>query len=126
MCKTRSSIFRLSMIALISSLIVLSPTNLLGQKSGKGRYAGRRVVLTKDAKKNGYTTKLDGTEIYFEANDVEDPTTEELLEGMKRLVFRCREDDPLTDLPLLFTKGRSKRFKVKCSILIEVRVHIIE
>lgn len=62
----------------------------------------------------------------LKANDVEDLTTEELLEGMKRLVFRCREDDPLTDLPLLFIKGRSKRFKVKCSILIEVRVHIIE
>lgn len=126
MSKAKREVCRLLVIALIASLVALFPASAPGQKSGKGRYAGRRVPLQKDARKNGYTTKAEGMEIFFEANDVEDPTTEELLEGMKRLLFRCRPDDPLNDEPLLFTKGRSKRFKVKCSILIEPTVHIIE
>lgn len=122
MCK--SNVCLSLMIALVLSLIIFSPVDSLAQKSGKGRYAGRRAALKKDARKNGYTITTQGTEIYFEANDVEDPTTEELLEGLKKLLFRCRQDDPLIEQPLTFARGRSQRMKVQCLILIQPQILI--
>lgn len=122
MCKSNKSVCVSLIIALGLSLIVFSPVDSLGQKLGKGRY--RRVSLKKDARKNGYTTTLQGTEIYFEANDVEDPTTEELLEGLKKLVFRCRQDDLLNEASLAFSRGRSRRLKVQCLILLQPQILI--
>jgi len=114
------------MIALGLALLVFCPVDSLGQKSGKGRYAGRRASLTKDARKNGYTTTMEGTVIHFEANGVEDPTTEELLEGMRKLLFRCRQDDPLSERRLRFSGGRSERLKIQCLILITPQILITD
>jgi len=111
-------------IALGLSLTIFFPIDSSGQKPGKGRYAGRRVSLSKDARKDGYTTTTQGTQIYLEANDVKDPTTEELLEGLKKLLFRCRQDDPLIERPLTFSRGRSQRVRVQCLILIQPQILI--
>lgn len=126
MCKSNQSVCVALIFSLALSLIIFSPVESPGQKPGKGRYAGRRVSLKKDARKNGYTTTTVGTEIYFEANDVEDPTTEELLEGVKKLLFRCRQDEPLLERGLRFSRGRSERLKVQCLILITPQILITD
>ena len=126
MCESNRNVCVSFLIALGLSLTIFSPVDSSGQKLGKGRYAGRRASLKRDARKNGYTTTMEGTVIYFEANDVEDPTTEELLEDMKKLVFRCRPGDPLSERRLRFSRGRSERLKVQCLFLIKPEVLIAD
>lgn len=125
MRKTKTKVCCCLMIALLTSLVVVWPTTVAGQKEKKGRSAGRRVALKKDARKNGYTTKLEGTETYLEANDVEDPTTEELIEGLMRLRYRCGSADQFYEESLMFSKGRSPRLKLQCGPT-EVAVDINE
>jgi hypothetical protein len=106
----------------VSLVTGLSVTDSFGQKSGKERY--RKVSLKKDARKNGYATTTSYGVIYFEAKEVEDPLEKKLLEGLKLLEYRCRQDDLPTTLSLTFSAGNSRRARVPCLILIKPTILI--
>lgn len=117
---------RVSMMIIlgVSFAIAFSATDLFAQKGGKGRY--RKVSLKKDARQNGYSTTILKGEIYFDAKKVEDPLEKKLLEGLKEVEFRCKQNDPLIRLPISFANGNSLRIKVSCVILIEPQILLLD
>jgi hypothetical protein len=108
----------------ISFVAAFSAIDSYAQKSGKGRY--RKVSLNKDARKNGYKITVEAAVNYFEAVEVEDPLTKKLLETLKKLEYRCRQDEPLTTISLTFSRGNSRRVRVPCVILIQPKIIIKE
>lgn len=76
----------------------------------------RRVALIRNARKNGYTTRQERNAIYFQANDVEDPVTKKLVEGVKVLEYRCQANKPRLEMYLPMEFGRSKGVKVNCTV----------
>lgn len=112
----------LTIVFAVSFIVAFSATDLFAQKGGKGRY--RKVSLKKDARKNGYKITLEGNVTYFEAKQVEDPLTKKLIEALKELEYRCREDEPLTRIPLTFTAGNSSRVRISCSLPFEPKILI--
>lgn len=82
------------------------------------------IVLTKDARSNGYKVIVEDGNTYFEANNVVDPESKKLIEQLHRLSYRCNPNDQVILTPLTFTKGKSNRIKTDC-ILVFIQPKII-
>lgn len=85
----------------------------------------RVVDLVRNARKNGYTTTQNGNETNFRANGVEDPLTDKLLEGIRRLRYRCQAGQQPIELDLTFSRGLSNRRAVSCALMIEPQILLI-
>ncbi len=85
----------------------------------------RPVNLVRNGRKNGYTTTQNGNITNFEANDVEDPLSKKLLEGLNRLRYRCQAGQDPIEVDLTFARGRSNRRAVSCMIMVEPQILLL-
>jgi energy-coupling factor transporter ATP-binding protein EcfA2 len=86
----------------------------------------RKIMLVKNARKNGYTTTQEGNTIYFQADNVEDPLTKKLIEGLKEFEYRCQSNQSPTRLNLSFSNGRSNRIKIACNVPLEPQIILLD
>ena len=120
------------LLIVISLIIAFSAVDSFGQKNSKAdkskeivKKEQHKLLLKKNARKNGYKITVEGNITYFEAVKVEDPATKKLLEGLKELGYRCRKDEPLTTTLLTFSAGNSQRVRVSCPVLIEPQIILL-
>jgi ABC-type nitrate/sulfonate/bicarbonate transport system ATPase subunit len=102
-------------------LLVLISFSAYSQKTGEKRDK-RYVVLAKDARTNGYKITEENNEIFLDAVDVADPKTKKLIEGVRRLLYRCSQNGPEIPVPVTFSNGRVNRVKIGCTILYEPKI----
>ncbi|MEZ5429196.1 MAG: hypothetical protein R2747_23315 [Pyrinomonadaceae bacterium] len=95
-------------------------------RDGRNGSGSPAVPLGKDARKNGYKITVEGSAVYLEAKNVEDPRTKKLLEALKLLEYRCQQDESPTRSSLTFSAGNSARVAVACAILIEPKILLME
>lgn len=108
----------------ISALLLLLITGFgasesFAQKKDKQEKRGTKITLEKNARKNGYKIWEKGGEFYFEANDVTDPFTKKLLEGLYELVYRCASENVLNRKKIELSRGNSKRLLIACAVISE-------
>ncbi len=96
-----------------------------GVVANRGPENTRKVVLTRNARKNGYTTTKAGDAFSFQAGEVDDPLTKKLLEGAKELEYRCKTSEPPAKIGLQFSRGISNRITVTCLVLTEPQILIL-
>lgn len=112
--------FLVHLVFLILIFFFFSANNAKAQRTGNSNHI--TVLLTKDARANGYKIIEQNGEIFFEAVKVTDPKKKKLIEGLQQLQYRCSQNGPQVPVPLTFKRGKSERVKIACLILIEPKI----
>ncbi len=115
MFKIKKIYVSLVMILAVGLIIGLSATDSFGQKANRNFSPNFKLKLK--AKKNGYKIRLSGQAIYAQANNVVDPFDGKLLEGMRRILYRCLPDSEYIILEeVQFIAGNSAEFELQCDL----------
>ncbi|MDX2047737.1 MAG: hypothetical protein SFU87_13185 [Chitinophagaceae bacterium] len=97
-------------------------TDSFAQK--KGKKSEKHIFLKKDARTNGFTITVQNGETFFEAVNVTDPKTKKLIEGLRRLLYRCSENGPEVPVQVTFSNGNSNRVVIGCIDLFSVEISV--
>ncbi|MDX2047736.1 MAG: hypothetical protein SFU87_13180 [Chitinophagaceae bacterium] len=108
----------------ICSLTFFSVTDSFAQK--KGKKSEKHIFLKKDARTNGFTITVQNGEIFFEAVNVTDPKTKKLIEGLRRLLYRCSQNGPEIPVQVTFSNGNSNRALIGCTVLYEPKILLLD
>ena len=86
----------------------LTATDSFGQ-SRDGEERGKRIELTKNARKNGYKIRLGDEKIFFRVNNVINPFDGKPLEGLHKIFYQCKEGDEEFEIDnVRFSKGNTE------------------
>ncbi len=109
--------FKISLVMILAVGLVISLSAADSFEQGRNRNFSPALKLKLKAKKNGYKIRLSGQAIYAQANNVVDPFDGKVLEGMRRILFRCLADSEYIILgEVQFTAGNSAEFELQCDL----------
>lgn len=94
----------------------LTATDSFGQ-SRDGEERGKRIELTKNAKKNGYKIRLGNGKIFVRLNDVINPFDGKPLEGLHKIFYQCTEDSDEFEIDeVKFWRGSTQNLTLESCI----------
>lgn len=109
-------------VFLITTLLAVGVfAQSLSQSDSKNSFKGK-ISLQKDARKNGYKSWEKGGKFYFQANNVVDPISKKLLEGLHELTYRCGSESSLRRKKIELSGGMSRRLVIACALVNEPQI----
>lgn len=121
LCPGLVTLFFASILALLCMGFVLQDAKHFVYKNPK-----KEILLKKNARKDGYTITHSGNQYFLKATKVTDPGTQKLLEGIRKLSYRCSNNGPKIETPIAFSAGNSEKIRLSCALIIEPKIILEE